>query len=304
MLTALGSKEAEMKIIGCDLHAAQQTIAMLDRETGEIVEKTLKHEADTVREFYAALPGPVVVGLEATGAMGCATRHRSNGAKRHCDANRNGVECDMRLRRTIHLAASLAAMGLAVGCRADISTSPSPSLTASSPIPPLTSTLTLTASARCAVVTDWVTHRSLTFPDAARVRHFPAALTDSALFVSIHRDPFAASRAGNELTVIVPPSAQELNNRDGSAVWQNALQTQVPSRGGGDYWYDGFGTGTPNGYLEDVEVCGTWHAHIADPSNISGTIDGSFVYYRGIAPKFETVLYCRASDHQFMLTTP
>ena len=38
MLTALGSKEAEMKIIGCDLHAAQQTIAMLDRETGEIVQ--------------------------------------------------------------------------------------------------------------------------------------------------------------------------------------------------------------------------------------------------------------------------
>jgi transposase len=69
-LTALGSKEAEMKIIGCDLHAAQQTIAMLDRETGEVVEKTLKHEAGTVREFYAALPAPVVVGLEATGSMG------------------------------------------------------------------------------------------------------------------------------------------------------------------------------------------------------------------------------------------
>ena len=29
-----------MRIIGCDLHAAQQTIAMLDRETGEIVERT------------------------------------------------------------------------------------------------------------------------------------------------------------------------------------------------------------------------------------------------------------------------
>jgi transposase len=70
MLTALGSKEAEMKIIGCDLHAAQQTIAMLDRETGEVVEKTLKHEAQAVREFYAALAAPVVVGLEATGSMG------------------------------------------------------------------------------------------------------------------------------------------------------------------------------------------------------------------------------------------
>jgi hypothetical protein len=37
-----------MKIIGCDLHAAHQSIAMLDRETGEISEKTLKHEGETV----------------------------------------------------------------------------------------------------------------------------------------------------------------------------------------------------------------------------------------------------------------
>ena len=44
-----------MRIIGCDLHAAQQTIAMLDRDTGEVVEKTLKHEGEAVREFYAAL---------------------------------------------------------------------------------------------------------------------------------------------------------------------------------------------------------------------------------------------------------
>jgi len=29
-----------MKIIGCDLHARQQTIAMLDTDTGELEEKT------------------------------------------------------------------------------------------------------------------------------------------------------------------------------------------------------------------------------------------------------------------------
>jgi transposase len=69
-LTALGSKEAEMRMIGCDLHAAQQTIAMLDRDTGEIVERTLAHEGTAVREFYAGLPRPVVVGIEATGSMG------------------------------------------------------------------------------------------------------------------------------------------------------------------------------------------------------------------------------------------
>src|ERR1035437_9693884 len=58
-----------MKILGCDLHAKQQTIAMVDTETGEFTEKTLSHEGNAVREFYAALEGPVVVGIEATGAM-------------------------------------------------------------------------------------------------------------------------------------------------------------------------------------------------------------------------------------------
>ena len=58
-----------MKIIGCDLHARQQTIAMLDSDTGELEEKTLEHEGETVREFYSALSGPILVGIEATGSM-------------------------------------------------------------------------------------------------------------------------------------------------------------------------------------------------------------------------------------------
>lgn len=58
-----------MKIVGCDLHARQQTIAMVDTETGEFTEKTLSHEGNAVREFYAGLEGPVVVGIEATGSM-------------------------------------------------------------------------------------------------------------------------------------------------------------------------------------------------------------------------------------------
>src|SRR5258708_15229050 len=58
-----------MRIIGVDLHTRQQTIAMLDMKTGEVVEKTLQHEGEKVREFYAGLPGPVRVGIEATGSM-------------------------------------------------------------------------------------------------------------------------------------------------------------------------------------------------------------------------------------------
>src|SRR5262249_40965081 len=59
-----------MRLIGCDLHASQQSIAMLNRDTGEVVEQTLTHEGGAVRAFYASIPPPVVVGIEATGAMG------------------------------------------------------------------------------------------------------------------------------------------------------------------------------------------------------------------------------------------
>ena len=38
---------------------------MVDTETGELTEKTLSHEGDALRAFYAALQGPVVVGIEA-----------------------------------------------------------------------------------------------------------------------------------------------------------------------------------------------------------------------------------------------
>jgi hypothetical protein len=58
-----------MRIIGCDFHTRQQTLGMLDSETGELVKMTLLHEGNKVREFYSALPRPVCVGIEATGSM-------------------------------------------------------------------------------------------------------------------------------------------------------------------------------------------------------------------------------------------
>jgi hypothetical protein len=61
-------EEAEMKIVGCDLHAKQLAIAMVDSDTGEFIEKTMVHEGNC-GEFYSALEGPVIVGIEATGAM-------------------------------------------------------------------------------------------------------------------------------------------------------------------------------------------------------------------------------------------
>ncbi len=58
-----------MRLIGCDLHAAQQTLAILDRDTGEVREAVVRHDGDQVRTFYTSLRPPVLVGLEATGSM-------------------------------------------------------------------------------------------------------------------------------------------------------------------------------------------------------------------------------------------
>jgi transposase len=56
-----------MLIIGCDFHTRFQRIAMLDTQTGELVERRLEHENGEARTFYAGLPGPARVGMEATG---------------------------------------------------------------------------------------------------------------------------------------------------------------------------------------------------------------------------------------------
>ena len=56
-----------MMIIGCDFHSRFQQIAMLETETGEIAERRLEHENGEAKAFYAALGGPVRVGMEATG---------------------------------------------------------------------------------------------------------------------------------------------------------------------------------------------------------------------------------------------
>jgi transposase len=57
-----------MKIIGCDFHPSYQQIMLWDKDNGEVLEKSLRHERkEEVRAFYAALEGPVCVGIEASG---------------------------------------------------------------------------------------------------------------------------------------------------------------------------------------------------------------------------------------------
>ena len=47
-----------MKIVGCDLHTRYQQIAMLDTETGELIERRLEHANGEARAFYAELRPP------------------------------------------------------------------------------------------------------------------------------------------------------------------------------------------------------------------------------------------------------
>ena len=56
-----------MLIIGCDFHSRFQQIAMLDPQTGEVIERRLEHENGEARKFYAGLATPARVGMEATG---------------------------------------------------------------------------------------------------------------------------------------------------------------------------------------------------------------------------------------------
>ena len=52
--------------IGVDLHTHQQTVAWCETETGETKTVDLAHDVDTVRSFYASLPGSAIVGIEAS----------------------------------------------------------------------------------------------------------------------------------------------------------------------------------------------------------------------------------------------
>ena len=54
-------------IIGCDFHPSWQQIAWLDSETGETGEGKLVHASGDAKSFYARVPRPALIGMEATG---------------------------------------------------------------------------------------------------------------------------------------------------------------------------------------------------------------------------------------------
>jgi transposase len=53
--------------LGVDFHARTQTVCWCDTSDGLIHQRTLDHQTDDVRFFYAQFPAPAVIGLESSG---------------------------------------------------------------------------------------------------------------------------------------------------------------------------------------------------------------------------------------------
>jgi hypothetical protein len=71
-----------MRIIGCDLHARQQTIAMLDDDTGEVVEQVQPRASSQCARFPDACCRPFRTGRHGARASPTRARHRVCGASR------------------------------------------------------------------------------------------------------------------------------------------------------------------------------------------------------------------------------
>jgi hypothetical protein len=160
--------------------------------------------------------------------------------------------------------------------------------------------VTLTASPSCATVTDSVSGGSLPFPDSVRVRQYdgefangegkltamdgtgnrvPLGGIDRYLYYGL---PLMYERDGT-LTIFVPG-------------YYGSDRGRQPTCTGGDYWWEDFGE------KEVFELCGTWTGSTANPTQIDGTIEGAFAYYKGPGPNHTTNLFCRATDHHFTMT--
>ncbi|MGA7522380.1 MAG: transposase [Acidobacteriaceae bacterium] len=56
-----------MKIIGCDFHPGSQQVAIFDPGTGEIEERSLRHDNGEAAQFYRELEPGALIGMEAVG---------------------------------------------------------------------------------------------------------------------------------------------------------------------------------------------------------------------------------------------
>jgi transposase len=53
--------------LGVDLHVRSHRVCWINTAEGEIHERTLDHQRDDIRAFYAQFPPPASIGVESTG---------------------------------------------------------------------------------------------------------------------------------------------------------------------------------------------------------------------------------------------
>src|ERR1700682_5583290 len=63
----LDEEKPSMKIVGCDFHPGKQQVAVLDTDTGELIERELIKGGGEAERFYRSLTGPALIGIEAGG---------------------------------------------------------------------------------------------------------------------------------------------------------------------------------------------------------------------------------------------
>jgi hypothetical protein len=63
-----------MTLVGCDLHARRQQVAVLDTATGEVREEQLAHDGDAGERFYATLSPPLRWQSRARGTLSDSMR--------------------------------------------------------------------------------------------------------------------------------------------------------------------------------------------------------------------------------------
>jgi hypothetical protein len=160
------------------------------------------------------------------------------------------------------------------------------------------------------MVTDWITHQVMPFPDSVRIRHYNAEFTGASGILTpidgpagqqipiggidhyVYYGSSLLSVNDGVLVIVVPPDAGDIARRN------DALLEGGPTCSGGDYWWERVSS------TDVFDTCGTWRASVEDPARIAGTIDGAFGYYKGggSGPNWMTAdLFCRAHDHQFTL---
>ena len=163
-------------------------------------------------------------------------------------------------------------------------------------------TLTLFASPSCATVIDDVTRQPLPFPSAVLTRQYAANITqrdDGILEVAFLPSGCSGGyySPSAEICIPIPAELDCKNSLCGRGYVGGRDGREMTYEVHPEHWWEPF-TNT-----ERFEAWGTWRASIDDASHITGTVNGTFGYFKAYRDPLrkEADQYCRAPDHRFTL---